>query len=170
MNIRRVIFLDIDGTLNDNSWKEDPDAPWILPSCAKVLDHIISETGAQLILTSQRRQAVHTGRISMSGFQVLLKSHGIRGNLAGHLPYTDDWEDKRFLIKDWLRINNWNRFCVLDDVDMHSGNQVFPNSETGLIMDDAEEAIGILNGEIDKLPKNIKQELDDTDCVDLSEE
>ena len=170
MNIRRVIFLDIDGTLNDNSWKEEPDTPWILQPCAKALDYIINETGAQLILTSQRRHAIHTGRISMSGFQVLLKSHGIKGNLAGHLPYTDNWEDKRFLIKDWLRINNWNRYCVIDDVDMHVGNQVFPKSDTGLTIEDTEEAIGILNGEIDKLPVKIKEELNDSCTVDLNEE
>lgn len=106
----------------------------------------------------------------MSGFQVLLKSHGIKGNLAGHLPYTDNWEDKRFLIKDWLRINNWNRYCVIDDVDMHVGNQVFPKSDIGLTIEDTEEAIGILNSEIDKLPVKIKEELDNFCSVDLNEE
>lgn len=162
--------MDIDGTLNDNSWKESDNIPWILRDCASVLDHIIQETGAQLVLTSQRRHAIHTGRISISGFQVLLKSHGIKGNLAGHIPYTDNWEDKKFLIKDWLRINNWNRFCIIDDVDMQVGNQVFPNSETGLVMEDAEEAIAILTGEIEKLRPEIKEDISDADCVDISEE
>ena len=44
----RVIFLDIDGVLNDNYRSE----PFILPQCAKAFNRIVGETGAKGIIAS----------------------------------------------------------------------------------------------------------------------
>ena len=157
MQYRKVIFLDIDGTLNDNSWRQDDSAPWILREPAAALHHIVQETGAQIILSSQRRANLHTGRISLSGFQVLLKSHGCKANVAGYLTYTDNWADKKFLIRDWLRVNTWKHFAIIDDVDMECPNQVFTDPKTGLTFENALEAIQILNGDTFKPLDSIKQ-------------
>jgi len=171
MLIRRIIFLDIDGTLNDNTWKKDDFAPWILIQCAKNLNHIIQRTEAQVVLTSQRRIMLHSGRISLSGLQVLFKSHGITASLAGYLPYTENWEDKNFLIKDWLRINRWNRFVVLDDVKMNIENQVLLDGTIGLTEDNAQEAIEILNGTLDKpLPEGADEPNDSPFGIEITDE
>lgn len=150
MKLRLIIFLGIDGTLNDNTWKDDPNAPWITPGPAQALNYILQQTGAQIILTSQRRHALYSGRITLSGFQILLKSHGIAGNVAGYIPYTDNWEDKKFLIKEWLRVNHCSRYVILDDVNMQNDNQVMPEPTIGLTMDNAQDAVAMLQGRIYK--------------------
>lgn len=165
MSYRKVLFLEIDGILNDNSWQHDDTAPWVLKKPASHLNYILQKTDAKIILISQRRAALHSGRITLSGFQVLLKSHGIKANLAGYLNYSDNWEDKRFLIKDWLRVNTWKTYVVLDSTNMECDNQVFPNPKIGLSYDNAVETISILNGELNK--KLVEEDPDDELGVEL---
>lgn len=144
MQTRKIIFTDIDGTLNNNAWRKNSASPWIMRSCVKHLNAIALETDAHLVITSQRRLALHTGRISISGFQMLLKSHGMTAPLAGYLPWVDDRITKQVLIQDWLTINPWQQYVILDDTLMHLNNLITTVSTVGLTAENAITAIAIL--------------------------
>jgi hypothetical protein len=157
MKNRKIVFLSIDGILNDYSWKEGDHIPWIMDEYVEHFNHIVKATEPQIVLSSQRRRAIHYGNIDQSGFRVLLKSHGIKIPLAGYLPFTENWSDKTFLIQQWLRRNNWERYVVLDKLNLQIDNQIIPENP-GLTAENAKDAIDVLLG-----LKDIKADIVDPD-------
>lgn len=120
----RIIFLDIDGVLNDweRSWSEIPDYhPSILPRCVIALNRIIRATEAKLVLSSSWRGLITQGDMSLNGFQVMLRSHGVNAYLIGHTRNEGDeyrWQE----IAAWLRKPMWgphkikvHRYAIIDD-------------------------------------------------------
>ena len=51
----KLIFLDIDGVLNDRAFHEDAQSNTIKPECVAHFNRLIHETGASVILTSAWR-------------------------------------------------------------------------------------------------------------------
>lgn len=141
----KICFLDIDGTLNDNGWQNDEFEPWITHTCAKNFSKIIQATGAKVVLISQRRAALHGGRISLAGFQLLLRSHGIKCHVIDFVPYDKDCQQKRWLVTEWLNNNECDRYVILDDMHLSLSYQVKPDGNVGLTEQDVEKAISILN-------------------------
>lgn len=155
-----VIFLDIDGVLNDfeRSWGEVPDYnPEILPHCVHNLNSIIRATEAKLVLSSAWRNLIINGHMSIYGFQTLLRTHGVRGELIAHTTTERqaDGDERWREIADYLR-HPWHvnrlpvkigRYCILDDMSDAFGNRpgVRTNGAVGLTATDAEHAIEILN-------------------------
>lgn len=48
----KIIFLDIDGVLNGHEWIHIPTAPRINQEPLQVLNYIIAQTGAQIVIAS----------------------------------------------------------------------------------------------------------------------
>lgn len=154
--MERIIFLDIDGVLNDweRSWCDVPDYnPEIVPRCVQSLNKIIRATEAKLVLSSSWRNLITSGHFSLVGFERMLRTHGVNGYLLGHTRVNGDdfrWQE----IAAWLRDPmapkekriTIKRYCILDDdADAFGGR---PGVQTaggiGLTDSDAEVAIEIL--------------------------
>ena len=171
----KIIFLDIDGVLNTD---DDP-KPIIngvdpanvfhdIPRRDLIsnLNHIINETGANVVISSTWRKHAHWG-ILWRLFQVL----GFEGKIIDSTPV--DGDDRGQQIKQWLEDENtgkhiclidklrWNikiekvvTFVILDDLvyDIIShedlkNNTVATDPSHGLTIEKVREAIKILNGE-----------------------
>lgn len=136
----KIIFLDIDGVLNHQLWfesingkpeykKEGPDdyRRWFCPFSVDLLNHLTTETGAKIVVSSSWRK----GR-TVEQLQKLLKDNGITGEVIDKTPYlrftgVDDYTysvPRGCEIKAWLEINkgilgekigSFNNYVILDD-------------------------------------------------------
>ena len=146
--MNRILFLDIDGVANDFG----PQA--FLPKCVEQLNRIIDATSCKLVLSSAWRYYIYEGYMSLDGFGLLLKTHGVRGMLVGmtckdeNTPELLDIPDRMWQIQEYLRLNQHDRYCVLDDLSLSKSWREFvqTDSRVGLTASDADKAISILNG------------------------
>ncbi len=106
----RVIFLDIDGVLN-NSKHMALHRGQIDPQNIACLNHLVEATGAKIVLSSSWRSYVGEDRIcSIQAFALLLHTHGLRNASSAFLDTTrqdvlSDAElvnDRAYQCKDWL--------------------------------------------------------------------
>src|ERR1043166_3292493 len=74
----RVIFLDIDGVLNQCDWKEGDECPAIHPGCVKQLNKILEATRAKIVVISNWRHQLNRGDMTTDGFAFLLRTHGVK--------------------------------------------------------------------------------------------
>ena len=146
-----VIFLDIDGVLvNRKSLRQASGlrAPFD-PGCVNALNAILRETGADIVITSGWRK-----HIGYKELENMLEAAGMDirpdGPVIGQVPLVlgDRWSS----IESWIQAEGLHR---VDDLmviigDDHVGgilSQVKTDTETGLTMDNAFEAIAILKGQ-----------------------
>lgn len=140
----KVIFLDVDGVLNDN----DPSKPKIQEDKVKFLKEIVGETGSYLVLSSDWRYwwdkpdedfflLVETLR--KFGMELISKTpitkHGYRG--AEIYQWINEWGGEAI-----------EKFVILDDQDdmkPYMDKLVQTSSTRGLTKDDVEEALRILS-------------------------
>jgi len=151
-----IIFLDIDGVLNSLSRADEPADLFreILSPHVMALNKIVRATDAKMVLSSSWRYYIHNGMMSLSGFELMLHTHGVRGSLVGHTRRDKDEYEPRWLqIRDWLRDNrpptpgDLQRYCILDDdPDAFGGLHGVQTNGSGLTTEDAEQAIAILKG------------------------
>jgi len=167
--MKKIIFLDIDGVLATPQYLKH--GIWALnPEKQKMLGRILSETNADIVLSSSWRcntleeTKTHMEKegflftdkivgITIRAYQLLQRETGV------HLSIPRGVE-----IKQWIDTNihsengkNWKRltldkdytYLILDDEgDMlleHKNNFVRTNSDIGLTDDDVLKAISILN-------------------------
>lgn len=167
--MKKIIFLDIDGVMATPEYLKD--GQWALnPHKQEMLGKILSETNADIVLSSSWRQNtleetkthmenegfLFTNKligITIRAYQWLERGTGI------HLSIPRGVE-----IKQWIDANihsdngkNWNRqklgkdytYVILDDEsDMlleHKDNFVHTNGNMGLTENDLQKAILILN-------------------------
>jgi hypothetical protein len=159
----KVLFLDIDGVLNDHA--KHPNGYCGLQSDKLLwLDVIVRETGCKLVLASAWRYMILGGRMTLTGFEYLLLTHGAAketaASLLAFLPADkdpDDFHDRGKLARRWLdsagRVLGVTQAVALDDgingMDFgYTANgipPVCPKSWLGLTEADAREAIRLLN-------------------------
>jgi len=144
----KIIFLDIDGVLNNNKTK----IIWgIERECVTNLNHILLKTNANIVLISSWRNLIIEGHLKLSGFEYLLRSHGVNcmDRLVGLTPpddvFFERWNQVEFFIKNTkLEIDS---FVILDDCEdfpNYPDNYIQTDALTGLTKKDAEQAIEIL--------------------------
>jgi hypothetical protein len=166
MSERPIVFLDIDGVLNDH--RDDPVARsgWIHRDKAARLNRILQAADARVVVTSAWRYFIHRGEMDLAGFEWLLRSHGVMpGRLRGvtradtmvrvesgrnpeRRPLSDERGEQ---IREWLAINTaaGPPYVVIDDMDSGIVAAGHPFVRTigsiGLTDDDADRAIAILS-------------------------
>lgn len=159
-NVRKVIFLDIDGVLN-----KDNGGPKIEECFVKHLAHIVKRTGAEIVLSSSWRRAYanHVNPeypyqnkdvvllISMLD-KYRLRVMDVTPDLTSG-PYARPLEIRAWLLEQGKR----ERFVILDDETFWAWNWLGDylvctthldengKSVCGLTDEDAEKAIAILN-------------------------
>jgi hypothetical protein len=75
--MEKILFLDIDGVLNDHAFCEVAQSCTIKPQCMGHLNQIIHSTGCSIVLTSAWRYIIHGGDMTLKGFEYMLRTHGL---------------------------------------------------------------------------------------------
>lgn len=156
----KLIFLDFDGVLNNRDWlsRRSNGAPlrdheMIDPKAVAILNRIISETGADVVISSTWRILSTLGEL-----REFLEQAGFRGNILGVTPRDYDTGYRGNEIQKWINDNvldtNVLRITILDDdSDMEHLTKFLVNTdfEVGLTDADADVAIEMLNKK-DEIP------------------
>lgn len=147
----KLIFLDIDGVLNDHSM--------VIGYCrieqrlAQLFQSSLEATDAQFVVSSAWRYMVHSGSMTLGGFRNLFWSHGIDGaRLAGITAKDTNAEQdcRGELIAQWIAENVHEplSYVVIDDLDLGISKSGHPfiqtESNVGLTMRQALEVNDIL--------------------------
>ena len=142
----KIIFLDLDGVLNSvASYERHGNQQTFGEENVAALNHIIAETGANIVVTSAQR----IGKMRVE-LRQLLKEGGVVGDVLDKTPYLSLNGERR-----GLEIQQWIKDChkpiegmvILDDSD--DMNHLKPylvqtSFQKGLTMEDAEKAIQML--------------------------
>ena len=145
--MEKYILLDFDGVITSHRFTKkcyiehaEPNIfglDWFDPECLAALKRIVDETGAKIIVSSSWRE------LRMWRLQKIWDHVHMPGTLAGDIPV---WVlDKKDALRYWLKQHPDDRYVILDDSDLGLANQVKTDPHTGLVRDDAERAISILN-------------------------
>lgn len=157
---RKVIFLDIDGVLN-----QDNGGPKIEECYVKLLAHIVEETGAELILSSSWRGAYASHVNPEYNYQnkdVALLISMLGKYQLSIMDVTPDLTSGAYArpleVRAWLlEQGNLERFVILDDETFWAWNWLGDylvctthlndkgKCMYGMAEEDAEKAIAILN-------------------------
>jgi HAD domain in Swiss Army Knife RNA repair proteins len=137
----RLIFLDIDGVLNDSYHSE----PLILPQCAEQFNRIVRATGANVVVSSSWRCWIHGGLMTELGFQRLLRTHGIACSIVGVTPPDGRVQGRDRQITAWLVSHGpVTAYVVLDDDQVQGHPLIRTDGTRGLTEQDADRAICLL--------------------------
>ena len=123
----KIIFLDIDGVISTaQCWGKGEDNKWgaymFDPKCVSVLNFILKETGAEIILSSDWKS-----HYTLFEMNEIFAHNGIIKGPIGFTPnfktYTgDNLEGGRSdEIKDWLKLHAWKddtKWVAVDDLNM----------------------------------------------------
>jgi hypothetical protein len=145
-----LIFLDIDGVLNNTPWMEENGFGTLDPFNVQMLVQLIQLTNAYLVISSDWRR-YH----SYSVLCYRLVNDGVPDRFIGATPCleveVDDDEEivpRGLEIDAWLKTKNWKgSFCILDDLsDMtpHQDRLIQTDDDYGLIERDIEKVISLL--------------------------
>jgi hypothetical protein len=175
-----LLFADVDGVFNrfGPAFSESLSDynPQFEPECVRAFNRIVRETEARLVISSSWRYLMHNGHLSLYGFQVLLRSHGVRGEVIGYTREDLEDEPRWRQIADWMRRPNnpdgavsklsgrgFEHYCILDDdPDAFGGRYgVLTKGAVGLTEADADLAIEILRG-LKRTPANHKHDMEPT--------
>ncbi len=139
----KVLFLDIDGVLNAHEFDPAVMCGQIHRDKVTRLNHVLRETGAQIVLSSAWRYLIHRGEMNLMGFEWLLRSHGVladrligitrpdmmeRGLYRGEAGTWPVCNERGQQITDWLAVNRLpgmgvslvTRYVVVDDGGHHA--------------------------------------------------
>jgi hypothetical protein len=132
----KIIFLDIDGVLNNYNTKMD--LRWE-PSLVEILNRIVKETEAKAVLSSTWRQIEHHRNIIKNDMKI---------NFIDVTPKT--FKTRGHEIQTWLDYNPFvDKFVILDDdadMDHLKSYLLQTDPEIGLTNKIADMAIRRLNG------------------------
>jgi hypothetical protein len=160
--------LDLDGCINDHTYDPIANSNTLDKDKVDLLNQILKETGAYIVLSSAWRYLVHRKEMSLVGLNWLLRSHGVMdGRLVdvigpdtmipcdtnfNGIPGTWPIENERGLqITKWIASQSTKpeKYLVIDDLDLGINEERHPflhiNSSKGLTEFDAQVAIKYLN-------------------------
>lgn len=147
-NKTKIIFLDIDGTLNSINYFKSLDGERMSPDdrldpkAIVLLNNIIESTDAKIVVSSSWR----IGK-DINSLQDIFDSHQIHGTIIGLTP--DNGLARGLQIQEWIDNSNLviDSFIILDDdSDMcHLSNRLIKTSiRDGLTEDSVRAAIAML--------------------------
>lgn len=170
--MKKIIFLDIDGVLipsavqfqyRENHKKgisnnTDEFGHLFHQPCVDALNYILEQTGAVMVLSSNWKHNFvyldddgdsHLDREKLGKFA---ECRGIKGKLSTITQPTDDSRENQieeFMEKVLIFFSAEFSYCVLDNecknFTLHLENKVDIDHKVGLTMENAEQAIRILN-------------------------
>lgn len=148
-----LVFLDIDGVLNDHKQHTNGYLGTI-PSCVVCFNDLLVETGASIVISSAWRYMVLNGAMTLRGFEYLLLTHGVdcKDRVIGMTCSDEDIPLRGQQIRHWMNeYGDGRRYVVLDDLDLGISEAEHPFVQTvdehGLELADVNLAIWLLNGQ-----------------------
>lgn len=78
----KLIFLDIDGVLNNHRLNKKSGSNTLSRRCVREFNRIIEATGAKIVLSSAWRYIVLGGAMTPTGFEYMLRTHGVIANVT----------------------------------------------------------------------------------------
>lgn len=148
--ILRLIFLDIDGVLNDHNFDDDSKSSSFDRECVRCFNAIIAATNPHIVISSAWRYMVHKQAMTIQGFEYLLRTHGLHvvDRVIGCTPLDEEIPEREHQILKWVHGHKPASWCVLDDLELcfgeHQGR--FVKIANGLIEPDIERAVAALGG------------------------
>lgn len=145
----KVLFLDIDGVLNNLEYRasianyyENP----IDESKLSLIRSIVDRTGALIVLTSTWRLYIDECGDAGKRLDETFSAHGLQ--ISSKTENFDEERDYEILV--WLAKNKTDSYVILDDVDfnwceLNRGRFVKVNDTTGITEETVEKAVKILN-------------------------
>lgn len=160
----RLLFLDIDGVLNTHEFDPEVLSGTLHRDKVILLNEVLRETEAKLVISSAWRYLIHRREMNLTGFEWLLRSHGIiAGRLVGITrPDTtrqqtdydgrpETWvqvNERGDQIGDYLKETKHSGYAVVDDLDLGISTSGHPFVRTdgniGLTREDADSLIQLL--------------------------
>lgn len=167
----KVLFLDIDGVLNAHEFDESVMCGQIHKDKVELLNRVLLETDAKIVLSSAWRYLVHRGEMNLRGMEWLLRSHGVLADRLIGITRPDTMHNGEYngvpgtwpvhnergqQITDWLHTSigmvgaKPALYAVVDDLDLgiiDAGHPlVLTDGTKGLHAEDCDRLIAILNG------------------------
>jgi hypothetical protein len=147
-----IIFMDIDGVLNNHHFLVESQSCKIDPACVQRMNRIIRETDARIVLCSAWRYMIHGHAMTLDGFHYLLRTHGFIGSINGSSQVIvditcrdEDIPGRPDQIRAWLNncIPPGPSYVIIDDLDEVWGDLhiVQPLFDEGLTDEQADLAI-----------------------------
>jgi len=159
----KLIFLDIDRVLNSGDYNRVAESTTINPAKVDILNNILVETGAHIVITSAWRYMVLGRSMTLVGMEYLLRTHGVIAHrlfsvtesdeeTPGFRPELNDIQDvalrrsvqiKRYLLRPKQPVTG---YVVIDDLALPelNGHLVQVLDPAGITKDDATKAMRIL--------------------------
>lgn len=149
----RILFLDFDGVLNTPVYIHDHGIDGIDPARVDLLDWILDETKAGVVISSTWRLLTKSKHEALGELKDQLARIGMMKNVDAVIDMTPDirfwnegWRhlDRGWEIDLWLRVRKFHGdFVVLDDegVNPHTMHLVKTELYTGLTKPLAEEVV-----------------------------
>ena len=139
----RVVFLDIDGVLNDHS-RVIESYCGIQPELVRRLNRITDATEAVLVISSAWRYMIYGHAMSLLGFQYMLMTHGVKANIVGITARDEEVHEREEQIADYITKNKITKYVVLDNLPLQIPNLVKTDGNVGLTDEHVQKAIEIL--------------------------
>lgn len=146
-----VVFLDIDGVLNSHAFSSIAQSNGINAECVACLNRILRETGAKIVVSSAWRYMVLGKAMTLTGFEYLLRTHGVKAESVIDITVGDEAIPFRGAqVTEWLSRNKEVRsYVILDDLPAaefseHAEWLVTTDGAIGLTTTHADQAIEIL--------------------------
>ena len=146
--MKPVVFLDIDGVLNDHTAHPKNKYCTIDKAMAERFNGLLEATDAEFVVSSAWRYLVLSGSMTLEGFRNLLYSHWVDASrLVGvtRADVSSDRTDRGRQIIEWLGGLRGRPHLVIDDMDLGVTachlNLFRTDGKVGLTDGDAELAI-----------------------------
>lgn len=158
----KIIFLDVDGVLNNTRTAETfEDYIFVSDEKIELLKEIVDKTDAKIVLSSSWRRGwqakdnnprcAHDEVRLFNAFELKLGEHGL--HLMGYTPHL--WHRGKEIarwLEDWTG-ESIESFVILDDLDKeflkpHSNRLIQTKISEGLTKDHVEQAVSILNSNL----------------------
>lgn len=161
----KVLFLDIDGVLNNHDFNQDSLSGTIHKDKMELLNKVLKLTDSKIVISSAWRYLIHRGEVTLEGFEWLMRTHGLlRDRVVGYTrkdslevrmgpwdgnPETWPVENERGQeIADWIELHSVSQYAVVDDLDLGiRGRHPFVQTDgkIGLTATNAFDLIGLLS-------------------------
>lgn len=143
---KKVIFLDIDGVLNEHEWMQNH-TPWLDENKLKLLSSVLQKTGAKVVLSSNWREVWN---------EPMFLENQNTGIYAGHKLFakhnievvgcTRAFGKRSDEILEYVANHpEIKKYAAIDDMDIGIRNLVQTDGSVGLTEKDAEELVKILS-------------------------
>ncbi len=146
-----LIFLDIDGVLNGHDWCEEAKSCLFRAECISNFNQILVKCEPVVVLSSAWRYMIIGEATTLTGFEYMLRTHGVseKLRLVGFTPSDEEIPTRGEQVSAWLKEHTVTvPYVVIDDLDLGIRAAGHPFVQTdgklGLTEADVQSVISLL--------------------------